>query len=185
MRRRRATMTDAQLRAQSRDITAKLLSHPVLLRADVVLLYASLPDEVDTNQLLRELRDMGKKILLPVVVDDERMEVTAYQGDGRMGEGAFHIKEPVGEPFTDYTAIGVAVVPGMAFDRKGNRLGRGKGYYDRFLARIPYTYIIGVCYDFQLLEEVPTENHDRKMDEVVSSEQSDFNDNHAPHLLVE
>lgn len=185
MRRRRATMTDAQLRAQSRDITAKLLSHPVLLRADVVLLYASLPDEVDTNQLLRELRDMGKKILLPVVVDDERMEVTAYQGDGRMREGAFHIKEPVGEPFTDYTAIGVAVVPGMAFDRKGNRLGRGKGYYDRFLARIPYTYIIGVCYDFQLLEEVPTENHDRKVDEVVSSEQSDFNDNHAPHLLVE
>ncbi len=170
MRGRRATMTDAQLCEQSRVIVAKLLSHPALLRSDIILLYDSLPDEVDTRELICQLKATGKRILLPVVMDDERMELIEYQDESSMREGAFHIKEPVGEPFTDYAAIGVAIVPGMAFDRHGHRLGRGKGYYDRFLAKIPYIYVIGVCYDFQLLDEIPVENHDRKVNEVISLE---------------
>ena len=70
------------------------------------------------------------------------------------------IEEPTGEVFTDYAAIDFIAVPGVAFDRKGNRLGRGKGYYDRLLPRIPSACKAGICFPFQLVEEVPAESFD-------------------------
>lgn len=84
-----------------------------------------------------------------------------------MTRGAFGIMEPSGELFTDYSRITLAVVPGMAFDSHGHRLGRGKGYYDRFLPLLPQAYKIGVCFPFQLVDDVPIEPTDVVMDEVV------------------
>jgi 5-formyltetrahydrofolate cyclo-ligase len=75
--------------------------------------------------------------------------------------------EPVGTRFTDYAAIDVAVVPGMVFDAQGHRLGRGKGYYDRFLAKLPGVYKIGLCFSWQMVDEVPSEANDITMDEVM------------------
>jgi 5-formyltetrahydrofolate cyclo-ligase len=81
-------------------------------------------------------------------------------------EGDFHIPEPKNHPYTgDFDLI---VVPGMAFDKAGHRLGRGKGYYDRFLSQYPQVYTIGLCFDFQLLPEVPSEPHDCLINEVIS-----------------
>ena len=82
--------------------------------------------------------------------------------------GAFGILEPTGKLFTDYKKIDVAVVPGMAFDKEGRRLGRGKGYYDRFLRLLPNTYKIGICFSWQLVDHVPTDEHDILMDQVLS-----------------
>jgi 5,10-methenyltetrahydrofolate synthetase len=84
-----------------------------------------------------------------------------------LAEGAFHILEPIGEQFADYEKIDVALVPGMAFDAAGHRLGRGKGYYDRFLAAHPHLYKIGVCFPFQHVAEVPVNEYDVCMDEVT------------------
>ena len=67
------------------------------------------------------------------MVKGDDLELRLYTGDDRLTEGAFHIDEPTGTAFTDYAAIDLAVIPGVAFDRRGNRLGRGKGYYDRLL----------------------------------------------------
>ena len=64
------------------------------------------------------------------------------------------------------TMVHVAVIPGMAFDREGHRLGRGKGYYDRFLNRVK-TYKIGVCFDFQMMDQLPHDPHDVMMDEII------------------
>ena len=75
--------------------------------------------------------------------------------------------EPCGKVFTDYDSIDVAIVPGMAFDQQGHRLGRGKGYYDRFLQSLPSVKKIGVCFDFQKVESVPAEAHDVVVDIVV------------------
>ena len=95
------------------------------------------------------------------------MVVRRYSGKADLQEGAFGIMEPCGELFTDYEAIDVAIIPGMAFDRHGNRLGRGKGYYDRFLPLLPTrVFKIGVCFPFQLLDDIPMEEHDIKMDVV-------------------
>lgn len=86
-----------------------------------------------------------------------------------MTEGAFHIEEPAGEAFTQFNEIDLSIIPGVSFDRYGNRLGRGKGYYDKLLPKLS-SYNIGICYQFQTREEIPSEPFDRKMDEVWTEE---------------
>lgn len=154
--------------AWSATVVSRLLAHPRLISAQTILLYASLPDEIDTRQAIERLYEQGKRVLLPIVINETEMELCLYHGKEKMREGAFHIMEPYGEAFTDYSSIGVAVIPGMAFDERGNRLGRGKGYYDRILAPLTLLYKIGVCFPYQLVREVPTTIHDIRMDEVIS-----------------
>lgn len=135
---------------------------------DSLLLYHALPDEVPTQELMDQLIAEGKTVVLPKVISDTDMELRRYTGRQDLQQGAFGILEPTGELFTDYDSIDVAIIPGMAFDRDGHRLGRGKGYYDRFLSRVPYLYKIGLCYDWQIVDHVPTDEHDVQMDEVVT-----------------
>ena len=154
---------------QLEDLSLPVLDRlrPLLRNATVVMAYYSLPDEVCTRQLLDELVADGKMVLLPKVLDDETMELHRYESSADLREGAFHIMEPVGAPFTDYDQIVVALIPGVAFDAEGHRLGRGKGYYDRFLQSLPSVKKIGVCFDFQKVESVPAEAHDVVVDIVV------------------
>lgn len=136
--------------------------------AKTILLYYSLKDEVFTHDLCQQLHDEGVTVLLPVIVGDGKMILRRYNGRQSMQPDMFNILEPTGGEFTDYNLIDVAIIPGMAFDRPGNRLGRGKGFYDRFLPLIPKAWKIGLCFPFQLVDKVPTEPTDISMDEVVS-----------------
>lgn len=170
--------TEGELAALSEEICLRLMSHPKVSAADVVLLYWALPDEVCTHGLVRRLAEMGKTVLLPRVVSDTGMTLHRFTAMGDMARGRFGILEPQGEEVPplllgDMRAGGdgareiVGIIPGMAFDRHGHRLGRGKGYYDRLLALLPWMYRIGVCYPFQMQESVPAEATDVAMDEVV------------------
>lgn len=87
-----------------------------------------------------------------------------------MGTGAYGIMEPEGPAFTAYDDIDLIITPGVAFDVNHNRLGRGKGYYDRFLQQMRQThaYKIGVCFPHQLVDSIPVTAYDIPMDEVVS-----------------
>ncbi|MDE7086388.1 MAG: 5-formyltetrahydrofolate cyclo-ligase [Prevotella sp.] len=149
-------------------VIALLKENPRFSLARTLLLYSALPDEVQTQPLLDQLSAEGKTVLLPRVTSDTDMELRCYTGAADLQKGAFGIMEPIGEVFTDYATIDVAIVPGMAFDPNGHRLGRGKGYYDRFLARIPHVYKIGLCFVWQLVDCVPTDANDIMMDCVVS-----------------
>ena len=142
---------------------------PLLAEAQTIMAYYSLPDEVNTHALIDELVAEGKTVLLPKVTGADTMELRRYTGRADLQEGAYHILEPVGEPFTDLSAIDLILVPGLAFDAAGHRLGRGRGYYDRFLhsKNRPYCVKIGVCFDFQKVDEVPVDAHDIAMDKVV------------------
>ena len=149
-------------------IIDKLKKHPSLIRAKSILLYSALPDEVQTQGLMDELVCQGKTILLPKVINDTDMELRHYTNAKDLSHGAYGIKEPSGELFTEYAAIDVAIIPGMAFDREGHRLGRGKGYYDRFLSQLTSkTYKIGVCFPWQQIDCVPTDANDIAMDDVI------------------
>lgn len=152
---------------ESSVIIARLKANPRFSQAQTLLLYSALPDEVQTQSLLDELTEAGKTVLLPKVVSSEDMELRRYTGKADLQPGAYDIMEPVGALFTDYASIDVAVVPGMAFDAQGHRLGRGKGYYDRFLAKIPDVYKIGLCFSWQIVDEVPSEANDIMMDEII------------------
>lgn len=151
----------------SRPVTDKLLRHKKVKEAQTILMYYSLADEVYTHDTITKLVNMNKTVLLPRVIDDENMIICHYKSDKDLSEGAFHIMEPIGEEFTDYNKIELCIVPGMSFDSNNNRLGRGKGYYDRFLAKVPNSYKIGVCFDFQKLKEIPSGKYDINVDEVI------------------
>ena len=152
----------------SATIIERLKQHPRLSHARTLLLYSALPDEVQTQPLIDELVRQGKTVLLPKVVDGSTMELRHYTGACDLSLGAYSIMEPSGERFTDFAAIDVAIIPGMAFDSEGHRLGRGKGYYDRFLSQLTSkTYKIGLCFPWQRVDCVPTDENDISMDAVI------------------
>ena len=167
MRQRKGQFTQQQLCELSLPIVARI--KPMLADAKTIVAYYSLPDEVDTHRLIDDLLADGKTVYLPKVISDEEMVLCRYTGADSLREGAFGIMEPVGAPIPAEEVIDVVLVPGMAFDASGNRLGRGKGYYDRFLKTLatPRPHLIGVCFDFQKVEVVPTTSCDVKVDVVV------------------
>lgn len=159
--------TEQQLKESSEAIIQRLLACPAIHRAKTILMYYSLSDEVDTHHVLDLLVEKGKTVLLPAVLNDTDIELRRYTSPADLQGGFFDIMEPIGEVFTHEEEIEVAVVPGMGFDGRGNRLGRGKGYYDRLLARLPHTYKIGVCFDFQKMPGIPADEHDIRMDVII------------------
>lgn len=159
-------LCSATRQSQSAEILAALEAHAAFRAASTLLLYYSLNDEVDTHAFVQKW-SRSKRILLPVVTGDD-MELRVYTGPEDLAIGAYHIEEPTGELFKDYQQIDLIVVPGVAFDLQGNRLGRGKGYYDRFLPRVPMAYKIGICFPFQVVKEIPAEPFDIRMDEIVT-----------------
>lgn len=155
---------------QSAKILAALEAHPAFKAAHTILLYHSLSDEVDTHLFIQKW-SKEKQILLPVVVGNE-LELRIYNHTEKFKIGAYGIKEPIGAAFTNYPTIDLAVVPGVAFDQKGRRLGRGKGYYDRLLPHLS-AFKIGICFPFQIIEEVPTEPSDIYMDDIITLKESE------------
>ena len=153
-----------QLLEQSEQILSKLEQHPDFIKSKKIMLYSALPDEVQTKAFLEKWH-LKKQIVLPTVVGDDIIPVE-FAADTTFAVGDFNILEPQNEPYTgDFDLI---IVPGVAFDRNGNRLGRGKGYYDRFLCHHLDVKRIGICFDFQLVDEVPSEPFDIRMDEVIT-----------------
>jgi 5-formyltetrahydrofolate cyclo-ligase len=128
-----------------------------------VLCYWSIADEVQLSALIEKYAE-EKEILLPVVKGDV-LEVRKFTGKENMRPGAFGIPEPVGEIYTGN--VEVVLVPGIAFDADGRRLGRGKGYYDRFLSTTN-AYKIGVGFRLQMVALIPSDWWDIFMDEVVT-----------------
>jgi 5-formyltetrahydrofolate cyclo-ligase len=98
------------------------------------------------------------------------MTANPYEGNDKMHRGKVGIPEPTTPPFEG--DIDVIIVPAVAFDKEGNRLGRGGGYYDRFLKKQSHATFIGVGYDFQLVDEVPVRKHDQKMHRIILPSQT-------------
>ena len=155
--------SEERLKEISTEIMQKLEENVIFKCSKTIMLYYSLPDEVYTHDFINKWYDK-KNIVLPVI-SENNISLKLYRGKESMCKGAYNIEEPTGEYFTDITSLDMAIVPGIAFDLDGNRLGRGKGFYDRFLSSIN-TFKIGVCFDFQICKEIPTNNLDIPMDEI-------------------
>ncbi|MBR4506358.1 MAG: 5-formyltetrahydrofolate cyclo-ligase [Bacteroidales bacterium] len=138
-------------------------------KARVVLLYWSMADEVQTHNFVE--RWYKEKTMLLPCVDGDNLKLRRYTGPECMVAGEqFGIGEPSPQTpeWTDLDAVDMIVVPGVAFDHNGNRMGRGRGFYDRLLKSTPNAVKVGVAYDFQMLDTIPTEPHDVKMDKVIT-----------------
>jgi len=163
----KAKYTPMELYIMSTEVIGRLLDNAHFNAAECVLLYYSLPDEVDTHDLIETLWECGVKVCLPRVVAGGGLEVCLCQSAGELSAGAYGIMEPTGEALEDLSCIDVAIVPGFAFDAEGHRLGRGGGYYDRLLSTMEGIYKIGVGFDFQRRGTIPYEASDISVDAVV------------------
>ena len=153
---------------QSAALMKQLESNIHFIESDTIMMFWSLQDEPHTHNFL-EKWCRTKKILLPVIVGDEII-LRQYLNKEAMVVGKYGIQEPIGPIFNNFGEIGMSIIPGVAFDKKHNRLGRGKGYYDRFLAKnvSPSLYKLGICFDFQIVESLPVSAWDIPMDDVLS-----------------
>lgn len=165
----KATLTEETKAAYSQKICDRLVRTEAFQKADCIALYYAMRDEVQTAGLIEEWCQK-KKIVLPVVVGDT-LRFYTYTGKEQLKKSRLGVPEP---EITHLTAewvppeqIDLFIVPGIAFDRALNRMGRGKGYYDRFLANVQKP-LIGLCFEFQRLPQIPTEPHDRKMTTVIT-----------------
>ena len=150
----------------SDNILSKLENKEVFQRANIIFMYWSLPGEVDTHDFINKW-GFQKSILLPVI-NGNSLDLKLFEGMHKLKKNnRFNIFEPTGKIFNDLDIIDLAIIPGMAFDKNMNRMGRGKGYYDRLLNSLK-SIKIGICFPFQLLDQIPVDRFDIKMDEVIS-----------------
>ncbi len=159
---------EEQLRAGDIILTA-LTALPEYAAARSVALYAAFRGEVPTSELIRQALLAGKEVLLPAVIGHD-LVFRRIVDETELVPGRFGIPEPNDScPCRDLDSIDLFVVPGVAFDLNGYRVGYGRGYYDRTLHRYESGgRLIGVCYDFQLVEVIAGEPHDVIMDRVIT-----------------
>jgi 5-formyltetrahydrofolate cyclo-ligase len=163
---RRNSLSDEARKEKSGAIMEKLFSERHFREAKCVALYMPIGNEVDTRQMITGAAAAGKEVVLPVVASDHHLELRKFQSFESMRKGRFAILEPVGEerPPEDPHVI---VLPGVAFGLCMHRLGYGKGYYDRLLARLP-SFRIGICFDLQVVERLPRHSDDQRMNMIIT-----------------
>jgi 5-formyltetrahydrofolate cyclo-ligase len=174
----RSRLTADDLRETSAALAGRALELPELARAGTVAAYVSVGSEPGTLALLDALRARGVRVLLPALLPDNDLDWGAYEGGGSLARvrhgGRMALFEPAGERLGPdaVTTADAVLLPGLAADARGMRLGRGGGSYDRVLARLEragaHPALVVLLYDSEVVERVPAEPHDRPVDAVVT-----------------
>lgn len=149
-------------------IFEKLLKLPEFLTSKVIFLYISVGDEADTVRLFNLALEMGKRVCIPKCEGKGIMRAIEVFGVGDLIPDKYGIPSAVGEEISPHD-IDFAIVPAVAFEKSGKRLGRGGGYYDRFLEKLD-AFTVGICHPCQILNEIETEKHDIPVNLVISGE---------------
>lgn len=168
----RASLPAERAAAAAESVARRVLALPAVAAAERVGLYAALPDELPTGPLLEALRQLRKPTLFPRCGRDGRLEFAPAAHFEDLRAGRYGVAEPVAAAvaLSDRDCV---VVPGVAFDRHGGRLGRGRAWYDRtFPAASPTPTLVGVGYAFQCVDAVPVTAEDRRLDAVVTDEET-------------
>ncbi len=153
---------------KSQIIKEKLFTSSVFKKAKKVMFYVSFGGEVDTKNMIKEAQNLGKVIAVPVCTENRTLIPCRLGKKTKLKKGPYAIHQPVVKRCISLKDIDLVIVPGVAFDKKGRRLGRGKGYYDRFLEGIPKKIAsVGLAFDFQILPSVPTNAMDVDVNQVV------------------
>ena len=179
-KRRARELALAARRAQSNQdetslaICQRLSALPIFQTANCILFYVDARSEVRTRSLLKEALDRQRKIAAPYCQGDD-LAIARLDHWGELAQGRFNILEPRPELRTlpakrvDLEELDLVIVPGVAFSRSGARLGHGQGFYDRLLARVqPKASLVGLAYECQVFDELPTETHDIYMNWVIT-----------------
>jgi len=166
IRLKKEAMTEAEILNKSRDLTEKFLKTEEYLNAKTIYGYLSYNQEVRTEEILRNALRDGKRVAVPKVFNDEMRFI--YISDlEQIAPGYKGIPEPIADRPIAEDGCALVLMPGLAFDPNGARMGYGGGFYDKFLSREPSHKTVALCYDFQVLDILPTEEFDIPVDKVI------------------
>ena len=176
---KRDSLSRDEIKSKSERIEKRLFSLPEFQRAKTVMFYVSFRSEVETEKMIRNALNLKKRIVIPVV-DGEKIVVSEIKNlKKELTKGSFGIREPKKEfrRRVNQKEIDLVVVPGVVFDKRGGRLGYGRGYYDRFLrsksissrmSRSHQCALIGLAFDLQIARKIPLVEEDVKVDKIVT-----------------
>lgn len=168
---KRNALTEESKKIKDDKIFTKIINNEYYKKSNVIFFYVSFQGEVDTHELIKYSLNIGKTICVPKVISKkEGMEAIKINFFNELKNGKYDILEPKDSCNKIYTNdIELILMPGVAFDKNGGRIGYGGGFYDRFLnkidSRIPK---IALAYDFQVFENIPCEEHDIKVDGIIT-----------------
>ncbi len=161
-------------RRRSEAIRRKVFRLAAFRRAKTICCYVALPYEVQTWRMIEEMLTKGKRVVVPVARPrTKRLGLSEVRHpDAELVRGSFGVWEPARSARrpVPLRALDLVLVPGVAFDRRGHRVGHGHGYFDRFLARVPKTTpTVGLAFRFQLLDRLPVAAHDHAVQTILTA----------------
>ncbi len=167
-RAKRESLKQEEIKIFSKKIFNNLISEKVFENKKSILSYLDFKNEVQTDLINEKILNENKTLLLPRVIDKENM--MAIENNGNYSLSSFGNKEPIGEEFTG--EIDLIIVPGVAFDKFGNRIGFGRGYYDRFFEKYPTARRVAIAFDIQVVDEkIETSPLDKKIDMLITEKE--------------
>lgn len=158
--------------AKSLVIFDKLFKMQEFQNAETVLFYSAFSGEVETFEMIKRAQEIGKRIGLPKIIQDKGILCPTLVEDlnADLEDGPYGIMQTKDSKVLSFSDIDIVVVPAVAYDKKNNRLGRGGGYYDRFLKDSPANIsTVGLAFDFQIVENLPTDEHDVPVSHVLTN----------------
>lgn len=169
MKSRLRELTPKEYRVLNYTLNSNFFKLEILKKVNYIMIYYSVRNEVNTVPIIKYLLKTGKTVTLPVCTPELDLKAAVINDFRQLQPAPFGLMEPGPESLRlDNNKLQLIVVPGVAFDDKGYRLGHGAGYYDRFLSKTPNAFKLGLAYDFQLVPEVPAESHDIKMNGLLT-----------------
>ena len=165
----RRALSASEKEEKSRALTGNLISLKVYQEARRILTYLAMPGEADLDPLIRRALADGKEVYVPVCLPEKQMEAGRLLDMEHFVKGPYGLRDlPKGYSTISPEEIDLVLVPGVAGSPDGTRLGMGAGYYDRYLSKVPYEKRVLVLWDFQVVEELPSEPFDQFMAAIVT-----------------
>lgn len=165
IRKKRESLSEEYILKASQEIFRKLISEIDFLTASNIMSYMDFKNEVKTDKLNEAILKIEKFLYLPKVIDKETM--IAIENNGEFEISPFGNREPIGKEYLG--EIDLIITPGVAFDKYGNRVGFGRGYYDRFFNKYPNAKRIAIAFDVQVIDEkIEIDRYDKKIDMLIT-----------------
>jgi len=171
----RDSQTEEEMRSKSELIQKRLFNLPEFKKAKTIMFYVAMGSEVRTEQMIKQALKQGKRVVVPISdVKKRKLILSELKDFDELKPGTFNILEPKKEFIRPVSAeeIDLVIVPGIAFDKKGNRIGYGMGFYDKFLTslkkRIP---VVGLAYELQIVDAIPVDDKDVTVNKVITEKE--------------
>jgi 5-formyltetrahydrofolate cyclo-ligase len=166
---KRNLLSKGEITEKSRAVNGRLINLKQFKDSKIVMFFVSFNSEVNTHEMIKESLK-NKAVAVPKVISHEIEPSIILDLDSLIPSGKFEIPEPIELMKIAYKNIDLVLVPGIAFDKSGHRIGYGFGYYDKFLKKVPKAVKVGLCFDLQVVDNISKEEHDVPVDFIVTEE---------------